>query len=673
MNTTETVTNTEQPRSYTLERWIAFFLSLLFLLPFVAQGQSLQNPLPTTTLDANEGATLLLKTSQPGRYVVAPAVKSEVDIKVFGPIVRTTVRQTFHNATGQCVEGIYVYPLPETSAVDTLRMTIGSRVVEGEVREREEARQEYEKAVKEGRRAALVEQHRPNVFTTLVASLLPGEDAVIEIGYQEMARFEAGEYRLRFPMVVAPRYTPAQTAMNSSVAPPDSGLNLPGANVAMTVELRPGSSIRDIVSAHHHVTTETLGDRHYRVTLDDPNVPSDQDFELSWRPDAGSDPGATILTERDGNDTFAIVTVTPPEQSAVRLPRETIFIIDSSGSMMGASMEQAKAALLLALDDLRPGDRFNIIDFDSTARTVFPGSRFADPAAVEDARRFVGSIVADGGTEMLSALRLAFPETIAAGTDMVRQVIFMTDGQVGNEQELFTYLRAHLGESRLFTVGIGAAPNSHFMRNAARFGRGTFTYIGDREQVKERMAELFTKIDSPVLTAIEVKSTDAATEIWPARLPDLYRGEPLVVAIRLHEASGTIALSGHAGGQVWRKELTLPPPASEGIGRLWGRQKIETLMDGLSEGQDPNAVRSEVVEVALRHHLTSQYTSLVAVDKTPQGLTGATCQSTVLPIAGPPSADSEGTLPQTATPAAMLLLLGFLLIGLALAAARLTW
>jgi len=664
METNDTATTEYKPRDYSLERWIVRLLLLLFLLPFVTQAQE------TTTLATNEGAGLLLKTATPGTYAIVPAVKSEVRITVTGPIVRTTVTQTFHNTTGRCVEGLYVYPLPELSAVDTLKMTIGSRVIVGEIREREQARKEYEQAKSEGRKAALVEQQRPNVFTTSVSGVMPDDDAIIEIAYQEMAQYENGEYRLRFPMVVAPRYTPAHTLATSVAAKlpfTPSGSNNNGGTIALSVDLQPGYSVRNISSAQQ-AKSETLGNRHYRVTADSSTLQAGHDFELSWQPDLGTNPEATVLTEKLGEETYALVMVTPPAQSAVRLPRETIFIIDSSGSMEGASMQQAKAALLLALGDLNPGDKFNIIDFDSMARPLFSDSKFADASSIAAAKSFVEKIDADGGTEMLKALQLAMPEHPTTPSGTVRQVIFMTDGQVGNEQELFSFIHSRLGESRLFTVGIGAAPNSHFMRNAARFGRGT--YIGDVQQVQERMSELFGKLDAPMMTSISVHSSDSIAESWPERVPDLYRGEPLVVAIRVHDANAKITLHGSIGNEAWSKELTLPPAgSSEGIARLWGREKIESLMDRITDGSDPNGVEAEVIKVALQHHLVSQYTSLVAIDQTPQGL-NASCKAEPLPTGNTPDHADPGTLPQTATPAGLLLLIGGSLTLIALIALR---
>lgn len=682
MTTKDQANDDYKPNDYTLERWIAALLGLLMFLPWIAYGQEPETrQLPTTTLSQMSDAGLLLKTGSPGVFAVAPTLRTDVHIRVAGPIVRTRVSQTFSNPTGRCVEGVYVFPLPEMSAVDDLRMTIGARVVVGEVRAREEANRAYRLAKNEGRRASLVEQHRPNVFTTSVASLMPGEEALIEIEYQEIARFDNGEYRLRFPMRVAPRYMPPQAPLEVGPysvasltagfpAPPDATWNRSLQNVTLSVDLQPGYSLRGIRSAHHRISQEALGSAQYRLALDEAEVPADRDFELVWTPELGAIPEATVLTEKHGDHTFALVMVTPPAQLPVRVAREVIFIIDSSGSMEGRSMEQARAALLLALDDLRPGDRFNVIDFDSDARALFSSSRLAASDLVGEAKRFVSGLSADGGTEMLSAIRLALPsEPVPPGT--VRQVVFMTDGQVGNEQELFRYIREHLGDSRLFTVGIGSAPNSHFMRNAARFGRGTFTYIGDLGEVQARMSELFDRLGSPVMTSVEVKVDDPTAEIWPARLPDLYSGEPLMVAVRVTDPSAPVVLTGSIGDQPWTARLQLPDPLDEsGIGRLWARQKIESAMDRLSEGVDPDVVRKEVVPIALRHRLISQYTSLVAIDQSVQGLAGAACAAEMAEETADGDSEPLGTLPQTATPAGLYLLIGLSLAAASLAARR---
>jgi Ca-activated chloride channel family protein len=270
---------------------------------------------------------------------------------------------------------------------------------------------------------------------------------------------------------------------------------------------------------------------------------------------------------------------------------------------------------------------------------------------------------------MLKAIQLALPGQSKPGS--VRQVVFITDGQVGNEQELFSYIRHNLGDSRLFTVGIGSAPNAHFMRNAARFGRGTFTYIGDIGQVRERMGELFAKLSSPAMTSIAVTVEDPIAEIWPARIPDLYSGEPLLVAVQVVDPSAPVVIRGQIGNEPWERKLRLPDPiVDSGIARLWARQKIESTMDRLSEGVDMEMIRKEVVALALRHHLVSQFTSLVAVDQSPQGLAGAVCLAQFDAPMNNGALEPAAPLHSTATPAQLLLMTGLLMMALALAAIR---
>jgi Ca-activated chloride channel family protein len=295
--------------------------------------------------------------------------------------------------------------------------------------------------------------------------------------------------------------------------------------------------------------------------------------------------------------------------------REVVFVIDTSGSMGGPSIEQARRALELALRRLEPHDRFDVVAFDSEARALFGGPVFADPRAVGEAVRFVAGLEADGGTNVRPALELALHDE---GHDVgLRQVVFVTDGCVGNEAELFAYLREHLGRSRLFTVGIGSAPNGHFMEGAARFGRGSRVFIASPDEVGERMEALFAKLERPSLTDVEIHWNDEV-ETWPARVPDLYAGEPVLVSARVERFVGDVLVRGRRGGVPFETRVPLVPGRPErGLARLFGRRKIEALMDGLVAGEDRDAVRERVVAVALEHGLVSRWTSLVAVERTP--------------------------------------------------------
>ncbi len=231
------------------------------------------------------------------------------------------------------------------------------------------------------------------------------------------------------------------------------------------------------------------------------------------------------------------------------------------------------------------------------------------------AERFVQQLRADGGTEMKSALELAFQSQAPEG--YLGQVVFMTDGSVGNESELFSLIEQKLGKARLFTVGIGSAPNSYFMRKAAEFGRGTYTFISDLSETQEQMSELFVKLERPVLTNLDLQ-LPAGSEVFPETIPDLYAGEPVIVSVKMPSQAGEAILTGTVNGETWTRRLNLNNAGSQnGVSQLWARAKIEELNDDVIRGADWLAAEEAITELALKHHLVTDYTSLVAVDKTP--------------------------------------------------------
>ena len=280
-------------------------------------------------------------------------------------------------------------------------------------------------------------------------------------------------------------------------------------------------------------------------------------------------------------------------------------------------MVQAQQSLLFALDRLEPEDRFNIIAFDNTAEALFRGSKPATPEMVATGQRFVQSLEADGGTEMWSALDLALDGR--TDLDVMRQIVFVTDGAVGNEAQLFSLIHDRLGDSRLFTVGIGSAPNSHFMREAAAAGRGTFTHIGAIDQVRARMGELFARLENPVLTDIEVTwpvDDASSVEMYPPRIADLYLGQPVLATVRLPAGSeGTVTVTGQRLDAPWSADvdLAMGRPAA-GVSTLWARDNIAELERAQTRGAPEDRIRDQILEVALTHQLVSRYTSLVAID-----------------------------------------------------------
>lgn len=642
--------------------------------------------------DVTEG-TLLFRTAQPGRFIPAPILKTDVQITVTGIIARTTLRQEFVNPSrvkDDWAEGIYVFPLPETAAVDHLRMKIGERTIEGQIKERAEAKKVYDQAKGEGKPASLVEQERPNIFTISVANIAPGDRIIVEIEYQETVRYDQGTFSLLFPMVIGPRYIPG-TPVVIEDQPPGNGWSLdsdrvtdasritppvqhpnhaPINPVSLTIDLAAGFPLGKIESAYHQILTIAEPDGRRHITLRADHVPANRDFQLSWQPAPGQAPTVTVFRQPQGDSSYALLMLSPPassDQPITMQPRETIFVIDTSGSMAGTSIEQARAALLLALNRLTAQDRFNVIQFNSVTHVLFAQSQSVNTETLRKAVHYVEQLRANGGTEILLALKMALKG--AAPPTHLRQVIFLTDGQVGNEDELFEVIRGQLGASRLFTIGIGSAPNSHFMRKAAEFGRGTFTHIGSTSEVKDRMDAIFRKLERPVLTDVHVDGLDGAAEMFPTRIPDLYDGEPVVVALKTQAGPLDVTVRGSIGSIPWTATVALKEsPVRDGLSVYWARQKIAALMDQQYHGQDDSIVRQAVLDVALAHHLVSKYTSLVAVDTEPIRPTDKTLVPHAMKTNLPEGQGYQAIfgLPKTATSGQAQILLGLILLTLAL-------
>ena len=675
-----------------------------------AQEHHAQEPM---TLSQAKAGSLLLSTDQQGFYHPAAGVETDVWIQVTGMVSRTVLRQSFRNPSEEWREGVYVFPLPTSAAVDAMRLVVGDRIIEGEIKEKGQAKRIYERAKKAGKKASLVEQERPNMFTTSVANIGPGELVEVVIEYQEDLRYDSGLFRLRFPMVVNPRYIPSGSStvnsadldghhspLDPSLVENETGMigtpvswalptdEVPDAHrisppvvcesmvpgeifnpVNLAVSLDAGVPLEFIQSWSHDLEVTPQDSGAFLIELKDGVVPADRDFALEWKPETGHEPTATAFVEHYEGVDYLLLMLMPPQQKSAdtRVPKETIFIVDRSGSMGGVPMRQAKQALAEALDRLSPEDHFNIVLFSSTAEKVFESSVPADETWIQAAKRHLDGVNADGGTEMMSALKLALPEADdASGASVksnlgLRQVIFMTDGSVGNEEALFGYIRNHLGRSRLFTVGIGSAPNGYFMKKAAEFGRGTYTFIEDPRAVSTKMNELFTKIEHPVLRDLTLHWSDPDVDAWPKRPGDLYTGEPLVLTARSEKGFEDLLLEGWAGRDPWDRHLVLEKgKTSQGLHKLWARKKVESLMDSLVEGADLDTVRAEVVELGLRHHLVTKYTSLVAVDKTPSRPGHEELKTKPAPVHRP-----AGTLPRGGTSWRFQALLGSLFLALA--------
>jgi Ca-activated chloride channel family protein len=654
---------------------VGFFLMLLLACAvaaaFAGAAQAREAKPPAFPVLVRPGdmraGSLLLKGTEEGRYVEAPRLGTDIDLAVSGPTARARVTQIFHNPTDGWVEAVYVYPLPEGGAVDTLKMVIGDRVVIGEIKEKQQARQVYEQAKAAGQKATLLEQERPNLFTNAVANIGPGETVLVQIEYQEPVRQSGEVFSLRVPLVVGPRYNPKPVIQTvdfpagrqgwgsvsdpvpdrDRITPPvlDPRQHGPVNPVSIAVRLQAGFALGEVKSHHHAVDVETVAEDARVIKLADGLVPADRDFELTWRPAAAKAPSVGLFHERVGDADYLLAFVTPPalEQEADKRPREIIFVIDNSGSMGGTSIVQAKASLAFGLARLKPSDRFNVIRFDHSMDVLFADAVPADAEHVARAKAFVAALKAEGGTEMVPPMRAALTDPRETDSTFLRQVVFLTDGAIGNEQQLLDTIGAMRGRSRLFMVGIGSAPNSFLMTRAAEIGRGTFTHIGSVEQVEERMRALFEKLERPAVTNLTAAFSDVQADITPALLPDLYRGEPVVLAARVASLTGAIEIKGRIGDQPWMVTVPLAHAAEgKGLSKLWARRKIDDAeLARTLRRLKPEEADFLILALALDHHLVTRLTSLVAVDRTPSRPEGARLTRADLPLNLPAGWDFE--------------------------------
>lgn len=644
---------------------VIVLLCVWILQTFAASAQA-QEPEP----DISSGSLTL--RDDDGRYIDAPRMHTAVRMEVSGIVARVEVAQSFHNDSDAWVEGVYAFPLPENSAVDRLRMKIGERIVVGEIREKAQAQKIFEQAREQGQRASVVHQQRPNLFRTAVANIGPGETIEVVIGYLQIVDQNAGRYSLRLPLTITPRYIPLRgqgddASIVGDLHPQLADSNPQRQSVSIEVDIDAGAPLEGIVSPYHPISV-TANHGSVQVRLRDQQSPPDHDFELSWVPVIGSEPAVALFREpTDLGDHVLLMFMPPQETRPTGTPREVIFVIDTSGSMAGTSIEQARAALLNGLRTLQPADRFTVIQFNSVHEALFDEPVAASRENLARAYRYVSGLHADGGTEILPALltALSMPES----NEHLRQVIFITDAAVGNEDLLMMAIHEQLGSARLFTVGIGSAPNGHFLRNAARAGRGTFTYIGSTSEVERKMVELLGKLTSPVLTDIELRwPAGIEPQYAPGTIGDLYAGEPIVVTARLTSAAkGMLTISGHTSG-AWTRQIPLGRiQPRTGVATLWARNRIADLMDSRSSGTTEESIRSNVLPLALQYQLVSNYTSLVAVDRTPARPAGESLHSRRAPNTKPNGLDwpAEG-MPSTATPAELNFAIGALLLFVAL-------
>jgi Ca-activated chloride channel homolog len=577
--------------------------------------------------------TILLALLSPLGWAAAPAglwlesmtgsaeepallLATDVNITVTGLLADTALTQHFVNQTDQFAEGRYLFPLPDNSSVERLEIMIGERRIEGEIRERGQARQAYRQARDSGRAAGLVEHDLGNLFTTRVANIPPGERVEIRIAYRQRVDHAHGRFSLRFPTTVVPRFGHGPSNVHGMSDGSRRGAShFRSSPLSVGVDLRPGMPLASIEASHHEIWTEQRGQA-WRVELRDEVVDSRRDFELEWVPADSASVEVGAFAERRGSHEHLLLMLTPPRSfEAVDTPREVVLIIDTSGSMRGQPMVQARESLLFALASLGPDDRFNVIEFNHHTRSLFDAPVDASSGNVFKAKQWVSRLNAGGGTIMGPSLAMSMRDPVPTG--FLRQIVFVTDGLIANESQVLDQVRNDIGDSRLFTVGIGHGVNSEFLRQLSDIGRGSHTLIGELDQISRRMSELVMQLESPVLHDIELQWPGDA-EMYPLRQRDLYVGEPLMVTARLERMHGDLVVSGTSAGQPWREVVPLEAfqPAT-GVAAHWASQRINALEGVRGRTVDPEMIDRAVLATALDYGLVSSRTSLVAVDRTP--------------------------------------------------------
>lgn len=567
--------------------------------------------------------------------LIAYPVNTSASVEVNGLIAYVEINQTFVNVENATLNGKYQFPLPSEAAVNYLNVRIGDREIVGEIMEKKAAKATFDKAKRQGKKASLVRQQRANLFTNNIANIDPLAEISVTLRFVMPVTYQQGRFSIALPVAMTERYKPLNFQQSPAERDSEFFPAMPMAkqsSLQVNVELNAGVAVENIRSASHQIIVENTDspnnpnglNNHYKVSLTKGEMPVASGFELSWQLSPAETPKIASYSEQVGDDFYTIFTFFPAENRTDEvLPRDVIFIIDTSGSMQGPSMSQAKASLRHALSLLSYQDSFNIIAFNNDSKQLFHATHMRSDESLARANQFINQLYADGGTEMLQPLNqaLLMPSRKIQSEDVIKQIVFITDGAVANEFELMQLLQRSDSNFRLFTVGIGSAPNSYFMKKAAQFGRGSSIFIQSANEMGAKMADLMTKISQPSLADINLsfdQQIQQTIEVFPRKLPDLYLGEPIQVAVKSSLPLASAQVTGKTATVPFYQQLIIESEKqAKAVSKLWAKRKIDDLLDGLVTGEDAEQVKSEVLNTSLAHQILSPYTSFIAVEKSP--------------------------------------------------------
>lgn len=556
-----------------------------------------------------------------GRLVAAdgralPLKSAHLAVEARGGVARAVLTQRFRNPTAAPLSVRYLLPLPARSAVAGFAFTLGDTRVVGEVQPRLAARQMFEEAIVEGRTAALVEEARSTLFTQRVGNIPPEAEVVCEIVLdQQLAWLDEGAWAWRFPTVVGPRYTggPGVTPDAGRISVPVATADLPA---RAGLELRIGDALTGAVESPSHPVLAEAEDEETAVRLAQ-SAALDRDIVVRW-PVATPAVGVAVSAARPADPghqgrTYGLLTLVPPRGSMTPRARDLTLLVDTSGSMGGQPLDQAKRVMKALVERLGDRDRIEMISFGS--RPV----RFrSEPiAATRDGKRaalkWLRKLSASGGTEMHTAVVEALRPL---RSDAQRQIVLVTDGYIGFEQQILHRLLTDLPpDCRLHTVGVGSAPNRTLTEGAARAGRGTELIVGLGEDADAAAARLVARTADPLVTELSVTGPGLA-ELAPVQLPDLYAGAPALVGVAC-AAAGPLTIRGRTADGPYEHTVEVPKLAlgegAQGVCALFGRNRVDDLEMRLTAGEPTAVIDAGIERAGVLFAIATRKTSWVAI------------------------------------------------------------
>ena len=565
--------------------------------------------------------------------IAFPLRHTDVRTKVSGMSALYTITQTFENPYDVPIDAVYVFPLGDEAAVTDYAIVIGERTIAGEIKKKDEARRVYEEAKASGHTAALLEQEKRNVFKQRIANIAPREQIKVKLAYIELLDYREGQYEIAVPLVVGPRYLPADALGKSPVGShhegasaragvtsiPYADASVAGSTVSFTADIDAGVPVLGVASPSHQLRVDDVAPTKRIVTLANAAELPNKDLVVRYRT-AGEQTLVGVLAHRTGKRGYFTLVVQPKAayKTGDIVPRELMIVVDTSGSMDGQPLAQAQALATALIDSLRPTDTFNVMAFSGSTIAMVPTAIAGDAAGKAQGKQFVTALRSGGGTEMGPAMARALSR--APGDDRIRLVYFLTDGFVGNDDVILSAARGNLGHNRIFSIGIGSSPNRALLNQIAAVGRGFASYLNLGENAQHLGEDLVARTSNPYLTDIEIAWNGLAVgAVTPAAIPDVYAGMPLVVSgVYTHPGRAKITVSATTAGRRVKipVDVTLPDRvANPPVAGLYGRKRIDELYAIAGEELTP-AVAAQITELGLAHRIVTDYTSFVAVDRT---------------------------------------------------------